>query len=141
MENEIHKNLVDPEVRSWIIPNFSTTTTDDRVTTGVIFMASMKKYFHYKFCLECGIPSVTLDGTLEDWEKINRSLDKLENYKLKDWKESLNSILEHFIKAKRGYADKEFWSRICHYEGGGSGPTYLSGWITAFCLYDKDGNF
>jgi hypothetical protein len=47
--------------------------------------------------------------------------------------------LEEFIKAKRGEADKEFWKRICHYEGGGSGPSYLSGWISVFCLFDKDG--
>jgi len=141
MEIEIDKNLVDPEVRNWIMPNFSTTTRDDRVTAGVVFMATMKKYFDYKMCLMCGIPSVTLDGTLEDWEEIHRRLDKLETYKLQDWRGMLNPILEQFIKAKRGEADKKFWSRICHYEGGGSGPTYLSGWITAFCLYDAEGQF
>ncbi|CAL8075317.1 unnamed protein product [Orchesella dallaii] len=43
MTDEIHKNLVDPQVKDWVLPNFSTTTENDKVTVGVVFMASMKK--------------------------------------------------------------------------------------------------
>jgi hypothetical protein len=32
----------------------------------------------------------------------------------------------------------DFWSRIAH-RSGGSGPFYLSGWITAFCFWKPDG--
>jgi len=139
MEAEIDKNLVDPKVRGWIMPNFSTTTEEDRVTAGILFMASTKKYFDYKFVLFCGIPTVTLDGTVADYKEIHRRLDKLEIYGLKDWGQMLKPILKQFITAKRGKPDREFWSRICHYKGDGSGPTYLSGWITAFCVFNKDG--
>jgi hypothetical protein len=36
-------------------------------------------------------------------------------------------------------AVKDFWSRIVHWQGGGTGPSYLSGWITAFCARDAQG--
>lgn len=33
----------------------------------------------------------------------------------------------------------DFWQRIAHFDAGGSGPSYYSGWITAFCFWNKDG--
>lgn len=32
-----------------------------------------------------------------------------------------------------------FWSKIADWRSNGSGPDYLSGWITAFCMWDSDG--
>lgn len=139
MTKEIDKNLTDPNVKSWVLPSFSTTTDDDLVTCGVVFMATMKKYFDYKCCLCCGIPNVTLEGTVGDWENILTRLDKLKEYELTWWYEMLVPILEKFISAKKGNPDVEFWEKICNRHGGGSGPSYLSGWITAFCVFNKDG--
>jgi len=140
MTAKIHENLVDKTVKDWILPNFSTTTEDDKITTGVVFMASMKKYFKYKFCLMCGIPFITLDGTVEDWKEISNRIQKLKEYELADWVTILEPIIDQFIKAKSGDVDTNFWNRICNREGGGSGPRYLSGWITAFCRFDEEGN-
>ncbi len=140
MSEEIHKNLVDGEVKTWILPDFSTTTPDDLVTTGVVFMAAMKKYFTYKFCLCCGIPYITLDGTLEDWKNIETRIQKLKDYDLGDWLSLLQPIIAQFVRAKAGDVDVGFWNRICNERGGGSGPTYLSGWVTAFCRFDTRGN-
>jgi Domain of unknown function (DUF4419) len=35
----------------------------------------------------------------------------------------------------------EFWNKMACYYGGGSGPTYLSGWITVFCPWDNEGKW
>jgi hypothetical protein len=140
MSDKIDENLVDGTVKGWILPDFSTTTEDDKVTFGVVFMASMKKYFKYKFCLCCGIPNITLDGTVEDWKEIETRVQKLKEYELEDWVSMLEPILSQFTQAKSGKVDLEFWNRICSNVGGGSGPRYLSGWITAFCRFDEEGN-
>lgn len=141
MSKEIDRHLIDPEVKKWILPNFSTTTDNDLVTIGVVFMASMKKYFDYKMCLMCGIPNITLEGTTDDWKEVQRRLGKLNAYKLEKWHGMLEPILQQFINAKEGKVDTDFWQKICHYEAGGSGPSYISGWITSFCVFDKEGNW
>lgn len=141
MAKKIDKNLVDPQVKQWILPNFSTTTDNDLVTVGIVFMASMKKYFNYGFSLSCGIPYITLKGTTEDWKNIYTRLGKLKEYKLEKWYDMLEPILEQFVNAKQGKVDLEFWQRIAHYEPGGSGPSQISGWITTFCVFDEQGNW
>src|ERR1700712_3375246 len=55
----------------------------------------------------------------------------------------LKPVLEDFVKAfDKPESNKliSFWNRIVHREDGGSGPQYLSGWITAFCFWDIGGN-
>ncbi|CAL8089654.1 unnamed protein product [Orchesella dallaii] len=141
LTKEIDRNLIDPEVKKWILPSFSTTTDNDLVSIGVVFMATMKKYFDYKMCLDCGIPNITLEGTVKDWENIHNRLGKLKEYNLAKWYDLLEPVMKQFVNAKRGTVDLDFWQRICDYQRGGSGPDYLSGWITVFCVFDKDGNW
>ncbi|KAJ7608255.1 hypothetical protein FB45DRAFT_1067612 [Roridomyces roridus] len=67
----IEKNVVDPTLRDWVLPNFTTTTVNDTTVPSVLMMASLKQYFSYGFGMSfCGIPRVTLEGEKADW--INR---------------------------------------------------------------------
>ncbi|EDR13029.1 uncharacterized protein LACBIDRAFT_322430 [Laccaria bicolor S238N-H82] len=146
MTRELEKNILDPSLRAWILPKFSTTTTTDTIIASVIMMSSMKKYFDYRFCLDCGIPSVTLEGEQEDWEEILRRIEKLKEYGVEatGWCHLLRPIMAQFVAAFDNPAseeNKEFWGKVCHREGGGSGPTYLGGWVTAFCAFDEDGKW
>jgi hypothetical protein len=56
----IAKNVIDPELRTWIMPAFSTTMNSDKVVAAILIMGAMQQYFQFKFKLICGIPSVTL---------------------------------------------------------------------------------
>jgi hypothetical protein len=101
------------------------------------------RYFSYKFSLRCGIPSVTLEGSKGDWEQMLSRIDKLESFGAEPtaWAAMIRPILRRFMGAFDGSPDVDFWSRVCHYHSGGSGPTYLSGWIIAFCVWDSTGKW
>lgn len=140
MTDKIDENLVDKTVKDWILPNFTTTTTTDIISCGIIFMATTKKYFEYRgICACCGIPYVTLEGTVAR-ENISIRLEKLKSYKLDKWYDQLKPVLEEFVAAKNGKPNIDFWTRICDVDGG-SGPTYLSGWITNFAVFDEEGEW
>ena len=91
----------------------------------------------------CGIPSVTLEGEKSDWERLLARLDKLDSFgeEPKAWAAMLRPILSRFVGAFDGKPDVDFWNRVCHYDFQGSGPTYLSGWITAFCVWSGEGKW
>ncbi|KDO17886.1 hypothetical protein SPRG_16663 [Saprolegnia parasitica CBS 223.65] len=143
MVDKMDEHLVDPSIKHWVLPSFSTTTDHDVIVGSVVLMATMKKYFSYKFCLKCGIPHVTLLGTVDDWQDIRRRLDKLAKYgeRMQQWTAMLAPILDQFVAAAKGQADVAFWDRICSRKGGGSGPSYLNGWISVFCVFNDEGQW
>ena len=137
------KNLNDPELLPWIMPDFSTTQETDKVVASIFMMGSMQSYFSYKFHLACGIPSVTLLGERADWEKILQRLEKLPNLGSEptQFYHLLKPVLTNFVASFDSPAAPssiDVWNRIAH-QSGGSGPKYLSGWITAFCFWDDKG--
>lgn len=141
MTEKIDENLVDETVKEWILPNFTTTTSDDMMACGIVIMAATKKFFHFECNLKCGISYVTLEGTVADYTNILNRLEKLKEFKLDKWYDMLKPILEEFVAAKENKANIEFWNRICNRLGGDSGPSYINGWLTAFAIFDEDGNW
>ncbi|KAL0479116.1 hypothetical protein AKO1_007970 [Acrasis kona] len=145
LQIEIAKNIKDPSIANWIVPSFSTTTNTDKVVGSIVLMSTTKKYFDYKIHLRCNLPGVTLLGNEQDWvnlrSKANRLLEFDLNGELKKWSDLLFPVLDKLVEARKGNPDKEWWNRIANKKGGGSGPRYLSGWITTFCVFDNDGNW
>lgn len=145
MTEVIEENILDPELRTWIMPAFSTTTDSDRVVAAISMMGTMQKYFSYKMCLICGIPSVTLLGEREDWEQMVEKLDKIPQFGSEPalFAQLLRPVLEHFVASFDNPSSPDvldFWNKCAHRLSGGSGPAYLSGWITAFCFWNEDGH-
>eukprot|EP00403_Amphidinium_massartii_P028777 CAMPEP_0178399166 /NCGR_PEP_ID=MMETSP0689_2-20121128/15143_1 /TAXON_ID=160604 /ORGANISM="Amphidinium massartii, Strain CS-259" /LENGTH=397 /DNA_ID=CAMNT_0020019941 /DNA_START=32 /DNA_END=1225 /DNA_ORIENTATION=+ len=144
MVDEIAKNIKDPSLREWVLPGFSTTTTTDQVCSSVACMAILQSFFEYRFCLCCGIPEVTLRGTVDDWKLLRAKIERLAEFDLEDklmtaWLTFLRPICDNFVLSAEGKADIEFWDQICCHLGGGSGPRYLSGWITTFSAFSPKG--
>ncbi|KAL8991590.1 MAG: hypothetical protein Q9169_007825, partial [Polycauliona sp. 2 TL-2023] len=77
---KIEENVVDPKLRRWIMPHFSTTTETDMVVASVYVMGAMQAYFVYCCATLCWIPSVTLLGERADWVKLLKNLDKLATF-------------------------------------------------------------
>lgn len=80
MTHLIEKNVVDPDLKDWIIPDFTTTTDEDRSVASIVMMGTLQKYFDYILRGGCGFPSVTLLGEKADWEKILYRIRKLSQY-------------------------------------------------------------
>jgi len=130
-----------------IVADFSTTGPIERAASEVILMDAMKSYFRYGMMTLCGIPSVTLDGTVADWEmvldKVNQwdvagppppglgLLDAMAapNLDLEWWTDHLKVVLRQFIEAAKGNPDRQFWNNI-YQEFGGSGAPTVGGWLT-----------
>jgi hypothetical protein len=142
----IQDNVVDPELTSWILPDFSTTTDEDITTTTVAMMATTKRYFEFIAMGGCGFPSVTLLGERADWVKLHAKVERLRTYggELADWSKLLTKVVgkmvETFDQPDR-QATKDFWMRAVHQAGRDGSLTVetLSGWITAFCRWDEEG--
>ncbi|KAF2492868.1 hypothetical protein BU16DRAFT_551599 [Lophium mytilinum] len=142
MADLIGKNVVDPELKRWIMPRFTTTTHDDKSVAAMVMMGTLQKYFDYTALGGCGFPSVTLMGEQADWEEILRRVKRLPRYgpETAEWSSLLVPIIRRFIatfSAPDSQALKDFWLRVHHsagVDGSGERETY-SGWITAFCFW------
>ena len=143
MADLLDENLVDKDLKNWIIPSFSSTTMVDKTVSAMLMMASMKSYFEYTFMMLCGIPSVTLQGTKQDWIDIQTRLLKLDSWddKTRAWHGMLKPVIGKFIAAFDGEVDTDFWGHIAHPQFMGSGAHTLGGWITAFCAFTEKGKF
>lgn len=146
MAEKIAANIKDPAVANWIIPSFTTTTTNDRIAASATLMSTLQAYFDYVCVLRCGIPKVTLLGTVEDWQQLRSKIDRLLAFDLEDqlmtkWHGMLAPVLDSLVSSASGHDELNFWDRVCHHKGGGSGPSYLSGWITVFVPFSAKGQW
>ncbi|KAJ7062703.1 hypothetical protein C8F01DRAFT_1023758 [Mycena amicta] len=147
MVEEIEKNVVDPALREWALPRFTTTTVKDTTVASILLMATLKSYFEYVFCfLMCGIPRVTLEGEKADWEQLLQRAEKLKEYTVETiaWYHLLVPVLSRFVKAfDEPDADSniDFWQKVAHFRRGGSSPSTYTGWISAFCAFNDRGQW
>ena len=122
---------------------FKTTGPTERIASQITLMESMKSYFDYLAVrLGCGIPSVTLQGTPDDWRAVLSKTQKLGQYGLSEWTQSLEPILNEFIKTAEGKPNQRFWQEMVKKQRvdglatvrpcSGDRPTMLDGWILKF---------
>ena len=56
--------------------NFSTTSDVTLITSQITIMSAIKNDFVFELMsMECGISSITLEGSLEDWQKIKSKIE------------------------------------------------------------------
>ncbi|EGC30711.1 hypothetical protein DICPUDRAFT_157533 [Dictyostelium purpureum] len=145
MTVEIKSNIKDPSISDWLIPSFTTTTKVDKVVYAASLMSTLKGFFDYKFSSRCGLPEVTLLGSVDDWVDIKNRFCRFKDYDCKtnqmnQWSELLNPVLDKFIETAQGNPDIKWWNSISRYNGVSGGP-YITGWITCFCIYDITGKY
>lgn len=88
----------------WLLPSFTTTTQNDLEVASFLLMGSLKNYYEYYFSMDilCGIPSVTLLGTKQDYEEILKRIDYLDHfdhYALNSWAKLLRPVIKEAFVA------------------------------------------
>lgn len=126
------------EITHLIGQRFSTSTNIEQAAFEISLMDAMSPYFHYSATISCGVPEVTLEGTVADWQKVLANTRKLKKYKLDWWVKQLEPVLQEFVSAAKGKANKDFWKEIYaqkYKPAGCTTTTEITGWVTKFFPY------
>eukprot|EP00475_Leptophrys_vorax_P038314 TRINITY_DN6729_c0_g1_i1.p1 TRINITY_DN6729_c0_g1~~TRINITY_DN6729_c0_g1_i1.p1 ORF type:complete len:352 (+),score=75.37 TRINITY_DN6729_c0_g1_i1:68-1123(+) len=150
MVAKMRAHLKDESVVEWILPSFSTTCDKDLAVFSIMAMGTMKHYFSYKMSFMCGLPEVTLLGTVQDWEAIRTRVQRLPEFDctkdklLSTWTEMLAEVVDKFVETVGGSADLDWWNSmvspfevdlVCATEPG------VSGWLTVFNVFNSKGDW
>lgn len=127
------------------VPKFSTSTEKSRLAILGSFLETCSPYYSYGM-LACGIPSIRIEGTQNDWTLFSVKLLKLANIfkthnKVYMWLMSdvLTVVSNICDIMTNGDDNKEWLSKIFAQEPCGSGSQYhIDGWITNLYLYKPD---
>lgn len=123
--------------------DFSTSGLSERIASQITLMDATKPYFDfYVMYAVCGIPEVTLLGTVEDWQKVYDRLAVYDSYGLKWWTRELRPILKKIISTTKGKKNVAFWRNMfkVHTSKKYGDLGAADGWILKFFPYDCDGN-
>jgi hypothetical protein len=125
--------------RDLVVADFSTTGPTERAASEVVLMSAMKNYFNFLLVTRCGIPEITLLGTIADWQAIRHRAEVFAEFDLADWVHALLPVLDQFVKAAAGAPDPAFWRSI-YKEHDESGGPYVTGWINVLFPYLDGGS-
>ncbi|KAF9025225.1 hypothetical protein BDZ89DRAFT_1068424 [Hymenopellis radicata] len=139
-------SLKDKDLKNWVLPAFTTTTTTDTIIASVVMMATLKSYYRYQMMFGCGLPSVTLLGEKSDYDDILSRLDRLTTFgdhpELAEWQTLLRPVVRSIADSFDATAERSaFWQRICDHLPNASDSNVLSGWISVFCPFNREGKW
>lgn len=128
------KKYTQDDMFSFMVPRFSTTSSEIHIAYQANVLYTYKKAFTYVGEGGCGIPYITVTGTKDDWITIKKSLPKLNELGLSYWSEELHLIIDKFISLYDNEIDVYFWKNI-YKEYSDYGEYSISGWIIKFFPY------
>jgi Domain of unknown function (DUF4419) len=131
------RDRVGADVYKLLVCNFSTTTPTILTASHVVMMDTFQKYFKYHIRYSCGIPNLTLLGTVEDWQSIYDRVQNMTQYNLKCWTDRLLPICQEFVNVAAGKPSLEFWRCIYRPEKVYAAD-YITGWLVDLFPYLQD---
>jgi len=125
-----------------VTSDFSTTGSAEKIAFQITLMDAMKSYFQYSVTTACGIPEITLEGTPEDWKKIEEKAKLLAQYDLEWWIDDLLPVLTQLTQTASGKPDIEFWESCYKWRDVGSGNPLITGWVLhLFPYFEWNGTY
>ena len=138
---EIEK-IVGAELVGELRADFSTTTLASKVVSEITIMDTFKAYFKYVIHRAiCGIPEITLEGSVNDWNHLLDKLEILKKYDLSWWYDDVKPIIEKIKNTAAEIIDTKFWMHMfkIHTKDEYGEPKSIDGWITKFFPFYKNG--
>ena len=121
---------------------FTETTLTEHAAIGVTVMTTFQTYFEMHCDTRCGLPSVILEGTIEDWTLLRQKAEEFLNMCLPElstrWKSALLPVLDRIVATRTtGVADETFWKCLAKRggEAGSGGYNWFNGWVNVFFPY------
>lgn len=125
---------MNPGLVTAMTERFSTTTDDDHTAHVIATMSAFSRFFDYEMLSICGIPSVTLLGTPDDWVKLRDRFRVLAEFDLQWWAKRVEPVLGQFIETASGRPDRNFWQSIYKPKSAYGGEV-ITGWLPALFPY------
>jgi hypothetical protein len=97
-------------------------------------MDVFERYFQFTLCGICGIPTITLEGTTSDWERLYQKAAALDIFDLDWWLAHLLPLCDQFVRASRGDVDLGHWRGICKLRDEYGGDV-INGWVAKLFPY------
>lgn len=123
-----------PGVVALLTRPFSTTDEDARTVFRIALLETFSPYFEYEMVGICGIPTVTLTGTADDWRDLRRRVEVMGEYDLRWWTDALLPLCDQWIAAAEGRPDADFW-RAIHRPEEVYGGHLITGWLARLFPY------
>lgn len=134
LQKEMSRDLV-----ALLTTPFSTTGKVEQMVLNCSMLDAAKAFYSYTCSVCCGIPSVTLHGSVADFESLATRIQALEVMfpDLKWWLDSLRPDVEQLMATAAGKPNLTWWNQMCHSVGGGSDISLLAGWLAHWIPYVK----
>lgn len=130
------KSNTKPKTYERVVCDFSTTGPLELAVSQLQLMAVTKSFFSYECRTMCGIPAITLLGSVEDWQKLQAKAACFADYGMGWWTSVLLPVLDEFVKAAQGQPDISWWTSFFKHQSM-SGGDVITGHINKFFPYCK----
>lgn len=131
------RDHVGPSAHDLLVCDFGTSGPVERAASQIVMMDVFERYFHYALYCICGIPTVTLEGTTDDWHRLAEKACGLSVFDLDWWLPHLLPICERFVRASRGDVDLDHWQNICKLQDDYGGHI-INGWVANLFPYLRE---
>ena len=114
INDSIYSFLPDSYLKN-LLPDFSTKDQISKMACNAFLLYENKTLNDFNnFKTDGSIPKITLEGTVDDWKKIDQKINLLNNLNLNWWTKELKIIIENIIKTKNTNLniDLEFWKSM-----------------------------
>ncbi|MBK7131043.1 MAG: DUF4419 domain-containing protein [Crocinitomicaceae bacterium] len=135
LQYEVEKYMK-KEYGDFFVPQFSTTTAATKTVYRITALHSFKEVFTYISESGCGIPSISLTGTRNDWVRVQNNLKYLSDFGMDFWRIELEPIIQEFIHVYDGKINVDFWNRI-YKDMEEYGGMFISGWCLKLFPYTE----